>query len=84
MKALTVEDIINVNTHVRQVFGDYFFFDNQMIEGKLVYTILGKLGAIPDDIASKIIEELEEFKYVSQTVDVAGFGNSVIVIGRGE
>lgn len=84
MRSLTVEDTISINIHIKQVLGDYFIFDVQTFDYKITLFIKGKNGSIPDDIAEQIINELNEFHYESHTVDMVGFGQSVIVIGRGD
>lgn len=82
MNPLTIEDLVSIKLYVTQLLGDLFIFDNHILDGRLIYYIKGKIGPIPDDIALKIIEELTQDGYVSNQIDVMGFGNSVAVMGR--
>ena len=82
MNPLAVEDLVNIKLYVTQILGDLFIFDNHILDSRLIFYIKGKIGPIPDDVALKIIEELTQDKYVSNQIDVMGFGNSVVVVGR--
>ena len=83
MHPLTIEDLVNIKLYITQLLGDLFIFDNHILDSKLIFYIKGKMGSIPEDIALKIIEELTQDNYVSNQIDVMGFGNSVVVIGMG-
>lgn len=84
MRPLIVEDLISIKIYVTQLIGDLFIFENHILSGKLVFYIKGKSGPIPKDFALKVIEELEEYRYVAEQIELMGFGNSVIITGMGE
>ena len=81
MNPLTPVDCASIRIFITQIFDDNFLFDTQIIGGVLVMNILGKPGAIPDDFCDKVIEELKEYHYFAQKIDIVGFGQSVVVKG---
>ena len=81
MKPLTPPDIASIRVFVTQLFDDNFLFETEICNGILILKIMGKPGAIPDDFAEAIIDELREYHYVGQRIDIPEFGQSVVVKG---